>query len=142
MDTQLLISWIIVVLVALGLDIGIYIFLRLDWKKNGTTFIDRFWDRAFDQANQIFQALKKRIAIALVKYHQASVSPAPVSAPTDPVLEPLPDAHPVERIPVSVKNIGTVRRVQFSLDMPLDTQVDVRIGATREAGVTVEKREL
>ena len=136
MDNQLLINWIIMIVLALGADIAAYIFLRLDWKKNGSTFIDRFWNWLFDKLNLFVAALKKRVALGLIQYHRASVAtPAPEPAP-------LPVGPPVETVPVSVKHIGPIRRIKFSLDMPLDTQVEVRIGATREAGVTVEKREL
>lgn len=142
MDNQLLITWAFMIVIALGIDIGMYVFLRLDWKKNGSTLIDRFWNQLFDKMDQFFKKLQKSVAVALVKYHQASITP---DAKPFSQLEPepvAPDVVPIEIIPVSVKNIGSVRRVQFSLDMPLDTQVEVRIGATREAGVKVEKREL
>lgn len=141
-DNQQLITWTMMVVVALALDIGAYIFLRQDWKKNGSTLTDRFWAQVFDRASQINKTIQHRIAIALVNYHQASIATDDKPAAADPAPEPLPDATPVEIVPVTVRNIGGVRRVKFSLDMPLDTQVEVRIGATRESGVTVEKREL
>lgn len=141
METQIL-TWSFMVSAAVLIDIAAYIFLRLDWKKNGITLTDKFWNLVFDRADQIGNTIKKRIAIMVVKYHQATlaenVAPTPVPEP-----DPLPVADPsVEIVPVLVRSIGKVRHVQFFVDMPLDTQVEVRIGATREAGVTVEKREL
>ena len=140
-NNQQLITWTMLVVVALGLDIGAYIFLRLDWKKNSSTLTDRFWNQLFDRVDKTVKIVQNRIAIALVKYHQASIA-ADVKAAPAPEPVPDPDVTPAEMIPVSVRNVGGVRRVKFSLDMPLDTQIEVRIGATREAGVTVEKREL
>lgn len=140
-DNQLLITWGMMVFAGLTLDVGAYLFLRADWKKNGITLTDRFWEWLFTQVKKAITKMQNRIAIALVKYHQDSLDP--VAAPKPEVLpEPEVESIPVEIIPVSVEHIGQVRRVEFSMDMFLDTQVEVRIGATREAGVTVEKREL
>jgi hypothetical protein len=139
MDNQLLITWIFMIVVALGLDVGAYFLLRIDWKKKGSTLPDRLWGRLFDQVDHTVKTWQSRISVGLVKYYQ----PAPASAPVPtPLPEPVVDATPVEIIPVSVKKVGNVRRVEFSVEMPLDTQVEVRIGATRDAGVKVEKREL
>ena len=143
MDNQLLISWTFFVAIALGLDIAAYIFLRRDWKKNGITVVDRFWNALFGKIDQLAAAVRKQVAVELLKYHRSTV---PAVAQTDAASTPLtkapPTAPPVELVPVTVRTVGNVRRVKFTLDMPLDTQVEVRIGATRESGVTVEKREL
>lgn len=142
MDNQVL-TWAFMVIAALVLDIAAYIFLRLDWKKNGIALTDRFLNRVFEKVDSFFESLKTRAAIALLKYHKAVAGETPASAPSTEVKpEPAPAASSLESVPVLVSNVGKVRRIKFFVDMPLDTQVDVRIGATREAGVTVEKREL
>jgi hypothetical protein len=144
MDNQLFVTWIIMIVVALGLDVAVYLFLRADWKKNGSVLPDRFWNRFFDKLRQTAKTWQNRISIGLVKYYQPStLQPSPASAPAsgaEPVMEATDDS--IEIIPVSVRKVGQVRRIEFSVEMPLDTQVEVRIGATREAGVKVEKREL
>ena len=152
MEKQLLITCIIIIVLALGLDVVTYLFLRTDWKKNGTLITDRLLSRWSDALHQQVKVWQNSISVNLVKYYQESVAqPAPASVPVQtprpapapaPVPAPVVDAVPVEIVPVSFKKIGQVRRVQFSLEMPWDTQVEVRIGATYESGVTVEKREL
>lgn len=138
MDNQLLISWAFFIVIALGIDIAAYIFLRRDWQKNGITIVDRFWNNLFSKIDQLIAALQKQIAINLVKYHRSTLATVtPTAAPA-----PLPETAPVELIPVTVENMGELRRINFTLDMSLNTQVEVRIGATRETGVIVEKREL
>ena len=150
MEKQLLITCIIIIVLALGLDVVAYLFLRTDWKKNGTLLTDRLMSRWSDALHQQVKVWQNGISVNLVKYYQESVAqPAPAAVPVQapvpvpaPVPAPVVDAVLVEIVPVSVKKIGQVRRVQFSLEMPWDTQVEVRIGATHESGVTVEKREL
>lgn len=152
MDNQLIASWIILLVLGIGLDVGIYLFLRADWRKNGVLRTDVFFDRIFDRLTQLRKTVKNGLALGLVRYYRDSVpglTPAPgtVSASetgsvavSEP--EPVMDTDPVEIIPISVENVGQMRHIQFTLDMPIDSQVDVRIGATNEAGVTVQKREL
>lgn len=151
MDNQLLITWIIVIVVALGLDIGIHFFLRRYWEKNDVILTD-VWlnkiidpiDLAFDWVDQLGLRLR---ALFFLKpgIKQTPVLAGPAATPEVlPLPEPEVEAAPEveEIIPVSVEQVDGVRRVRFSLDMPLNTTVDVRIGATQESGVTVEKREL
>ncbi len=142
MDNELLITWTFFMVIALGVDIVAYLLLRLDWKKNGITIIDRFWNAHFRKIDQLSAALQKQIAISVLNYHRSTVAAAPAAAPKEALPEAKPKTPPGEIVPVTVRNVGNLRRVKFTLDMPLDTQVEVRIGATREAGVTVEKREL
>jgi hypothetical protein len=144
MDTQLIFFWIMLLVVGLAIDIGVYLFLRADWRKTGVLRTDAFFDRIFDQLSQLQKTIKNSLNISLVRYYRDSV-PALASASTsvsENELEPVMDTDPVEIIPISVENVGQMRHIQFSLDLPLDSQVDVRIGATNEAGVTVQKREL
>lgn len=143
METQIL-TWSFMVSAAIIADIAAYIFLRLDWKKNGITLTDKFWNQVFDRADAVGKSIQTRISILLVKYHRASITdtPAAVSQLKPSTVAPASDSVPVEIVPVLVHTTGNVRHVKFFVDMPLDTQVEVRIGATREAGVKVEKREL
>ena len=151
MDNQLLITWIIIIVVALGLDIGGYFFLRRYWEKNDVILTD-VWlnkiidviDLAFDWVDQLGLRLR---ALFFLKPQTTQTPVLAGTAATTAEILPLsePDAVPEEVeeiIPVSVEHVDGVRRVRFSLEMPLNTTVDVRIGATQEAGVTVEKREL
>ena len=133
-SNQLLIMWAIIILAAFSLDIGAYLFLRAEWKKSGVLLMDRLWDQLFNKLDRIVKAGRERLL-------SLKPQPKPKQAPLPEVSQPIIDDS-VEIIPVSVKTVGQVRRVQFSLDMPLNTTVNVRIGATREAGVKVEKREL
>ncbi len=150
MDNQLLITWIIIIVVALGLDIGGHFYLRRYWEKNDVILTD-VWlnkiidviDLAFDWVDQLGLRLR---ALFFLKPQSMQT---PVLAGTAAVAEILPLSEPdavpeevEEIIPVSVEHVDGLRRVRFSLEMPLNTTVDVRIGATQEAGVTVEKREL
>jgi hypothetical protein len=132
-NNRLLISWAIVVLVAFGLDIVAYLFLRAEWKKSGVLLTDRLWNQLSDKLGQIVKTGRERLpSLMLQPVRSTSLPESP-----QPVID-----NPVEIIPVSVKTVGQVRRVEFSMDMALNTKVNVRIGATREAGVKVEKREL
>lgn len=154
MDTQLIIFWVTLIVLGLGFDIGIYLFLRTDWRKNGVLRTDVWFDRIFDRLSQIRKAVSDRFAASLVRYYRDSV-PSLATAPafeTAPVFErmvvaesepePVVDVAPVEIIPISVENVGQMRHIEFTLDLKLDSQVDVRIGATNEAGITIQKREL
>ncbi|MGC1379144.1 MAG: hypothetical protein WA821_23140 [Anaerolineales bacterium] len=132
-NNQLLITWAIVVFVALGLDVGAYLFLRAEWKKSGVLLTDKLWNQLSDKLDQSVKAERERL-LSLIR-----PKPKQLSLPDAP--QPIID-DPVEIIPVSVKTVGQVRRVEFSMDMALNTTVNVRIGATKEAGVKVEKREL
>ena len=148
MDNQLLITWAFMLGTGLVIDVAAYIFLRQDWKKNGSSIVDRFWDMVFNKTDQLAASAQKQIAIALLKYHRSAIAEsAKTDSPNTPEAKPetQPEAAPEllgELIPVTVQNDGNLRRINFTLDMALDTQVEVRIGASREAGVTVEKREL
>ena len=55
-NNQLLITWAIVVFVALGLDIGAYLLLRAEWKKSGVLLTDKLWNQLFDKLNQSVKA--------------------------------------------------------------------------------------
>lgn len=154
MTTQLIGAWIIFIIVGLAVDIGIYLLLRADWKKYGVVRTDLWLGNVFSKIGQIGQAVQNRISASLVQYYREALptlKPATVSgqAPTlgadsnlESDSESAADVAPVEIIPISVENVGQMRHIEFSIDLRLDTQVDVRIGATNEAGVTVEKREL
>ena len=132
-NNQLLIMWAIAVLVAFSLDIVAYLFLRAEWKKSGVLFTDRLWNQFSDKLGPIVKTGRER----LLSLKPQPIQPIPLPEPPQPVIDDL-----VEIIPVSVKTVGQMRRVEFSMDMALNTTVNVRIGATSEAGVKVEKREL
>ena len=150
MDNQLLITWIIIIVVALGLDIGGYFFLRRYWEKNDVILTD-IWlnkimdpiDLAFDWVDQLGLRLRALFFLKPETTTQTSVLAEP-AAEILPLPEPEAEVTPEveEVIPVSVEQVDGVRRVRFSLEMPLNTTVEVRIGATQESGVTVEKHEL
>jgi hypothetical protein len=154
MTTQLIVAWVIFIIVGLAIDIGIYLFLRADWKKNGVVRTDLWLDNIFGKIGQIGKAVQHRISASLVQYYREALptlkpatvpgSASALGADSNPESdsELVADATPVEIIPISVENVGQMRHIEFSIDLRLDTQVDVRIGATNEAGVTVEKREL
>jgi hypothetical protein len=128
-NNNLVIWWTIIVIVALSIDIVVYIWLRTEWKKRGVMVIDEYFKKALNWPKQTFETLKKRLP-GKPQPRQPHPAPQPTEAPI------------VELIPVSVESIGQIRRVQFSMEMPLNTTMEVRIGATLEAGVKVEKREL
>ena len=128
-NDQLLIWWAVLVLVAFSFDIGAYFFLRAEWKKSGVLFTDKLWNQLSDKLGQFAKTWRERLRF---------IRPRPAQTPSSqPVIDDV-----VEIIPVSVKAFGQVRRVQFSMDMELNTTVNVRIGARQESGVKVEKREL
>ena len=133
---QLLLMWAVLVIAALCLDVGAYLYLRAEWKKSGVLLTDKLWNQLTNKPRESLKAGWERLR-AIAK---------PKAAPTSAVAEPAPQEaaidEAVEIIPVSVKTIGQVRQVQFSLDMALNTTVNVRMGASGEAGVKVEKREL
>ena len=125
---KLLITWTFMVVVGIIIDVLMYVFLRAEWKKTGIILTDQFSKKVSDKLSQAIKALQK---------------PEPAKPQPKPGPSPLASKVPiVELIPVSVESIGQIRRVQFSMEMPLNTTMEVRIGATLEAGVTVEKREL
>jgi hypothetical protein len=125
---KLLITWTFMVVVGLSIDVLAYVLLRAEWKKKGVIVTDEFLKKVSDRLGQMIKALRK---------------PAPIKPQPQPNPSSLASEVPiVELIPVSVESIGQIRRVQFSMEMPLNTTMEVRIGATLEAGVTVEKREL
>src|SRR4051812_25837167 len=99
-NKQLLIIWIIMIVFALGLDVGAYLFLRADWKKKGSALPDRFWNRFFDRLRQTAKTWQNRISIGLVKYYQPpSLQPSPALAvvtATATAAAPAPAPAPVE----------------------------------------------
>jgi hypothetical protein len=128
-NDQLLIWWAVLVIVAFSFDIGAYFFLRAEWKKSGVLLTDKLWNQLSDKLGQFVKTWQERLRFA---------RPRPAQTPSSqPAIDDV-----VEIIPVSVKTFGQVRRVQFSMEMELNTTVNVRIGARQDAGVTVEKREL
>ena len=132
-NNQLLLMWAVIVGATLIVDAGTYLFLRAEWKKSGVLLTDKFWSLLRDRLVQFVKTALK--TLRPVRPQLASV-PAPASAP-------VVDEIPVEIIPVSVQMVGgEMRRVEFVVDMAMNTTVNVRVGATREAGVKVEKREL
>lgn len=153
MDNQLLITWIIIIVVALGLDIGGYFFLRRYWEKNDVILIDIWLNKimdpielAFDWVDQLGLRLRALFFLKPQTTQTPVLAGPAAAAEILPLPEPEVEAEATpeveEIIPVSVEQVDGVRRVRFSLEMPLNTTVDVRIGATQESGVTVEKREL
>ena len=131
-NNQFLLTWAIIVVATLSLDIGAYLFLRAEWKKNGVLLTDKFWNLVSDKLGQAVKTAWKSLRPIKPQLAASLPTPAPV------VNEP-----PIEIIPVSVKMVGgEMRRVQFTVDMAMNTTVNVRIGATREAGIKVEKREI
>jgi hypothetical protein len=125
---KLLITWTFIVILGIGIDVLVYVLLRAEWKKRGVIVTDEFLKKVSERLGQMIKALRK---------------PAPAKPQPQPNPSSLASEVPiVELIPVSVESIGQIRRVQFSMEMPLNTTMEVRIGATLEAGVTVEKREL
>jgi len=138
MDNQLIIFWIIIVVTGLILDFAAYFLFRSYWQKNGVLFSDMLIVWVFDKLPLVSPQLRKTFAVT----PRTQTLVLATAAPTPEPLPMIPEAELVEIIPVSVEKIGDVRRVEFSIEMPLNTNVEVRIGATSEAGVTVEKREL
>ena len=128
-------TWIILIVTALGLDIFICLVLRDRWKKTGVIVVDEFWGKISSSLHSPVKVRQPSLSTARI---QPDKAPAPL--PPDPL--PAPGVVPTEIIPVSVKTIGRVRRVQFSVDMPFDTTVEVSVGASAETGVRVEKREI
>jgi len=132
-NNQLLILSAMIIVATLILDAGIYLVLRDEWKKSGILLTDKFWSLLSDKPGQFVRAVWKTLR---------PIRPQLASAPV-PASAPVVDETPVEIIPASVKMVGgEMRRVEFVVDMAMNTTVNVRIGATREAGVKVEKREL
>jgi hypothetical protein len=151
MDNQLLITWIIIIVVALGLDIGGYFFLRRYWEKNDVVLTDVWLNKIMDPIDLAFDWVDQLgLRLRALFFLKSETKQTPVLVGPAAVAEILPSPEPEleaaseveEIIPVSVEQVDGVRRVRFSLEMPLNTTVDVRIGATQESGVTVEKREL
>ena len=144
MTNDSLITWAIVVIVALLLDFGIYISLLVVWKKSGVVLTDQFWDMVTERASQMTKEIGANIQKALPKLPEKTpiiLQPAQGLAPQPLPPDDMPEPG-VESIPVSVKKVGKLRRVAFSFDMPLETKVNVRIGPTSDDEITVEKREL
>jgi hypothetical protein len=146
MTDQLLITWIIFLIFALCIDIGAYIALRVIWKRKGVVPTDEFWNLVEARLGQGINVIIDRLSRIRLQLPQApalSQTPKPTPAP-DKVPAEVPDEIPagVELIPYYVKTIDNIRQVQFSFEMPLNTKINVRIGATGENGIQVEKREL
>jgi len=146
MTNDSLITWAIVVIVALVLDFGIYIWLLTVWKKSGVVLTDQFWDVVTERLSQMVEEIWANFQKALPKLPAKKPVVALQSAGQPPALPPLPSDDvrepSVETIPVSVKKVGKLRKVAFSFDMPLETKVNVRIGPTSDDEIKVEKHEL
>lgn len=139
MDNQIIIFWIIIIVAGLIIDFATYFLLRSYWQKNGVLLSDVLIARVFDRLDLSSPQLRKAFPVAL---RTQSLVLATHTSTLESLSTPEADAELVEIVPVSVEKVGDVRRVEFSIEMPLNTNVEVRIGATSEAGVTVEKREL
>lgn len=143
---NLVITWIFMALIGLSIDVLAYVLLRAYWKKSGVVLTDKLWDQVSAKLSEIAQAGQERLFPAKplpnpTPVNPVSIDPAPVLVEPEP--PSVPSEEPAEEIiPVYVENIGQLRRVQFSLDMQMNTTMEVRIGPTSETGVKVEKREI
>jgi|GEM_PF-4172205 len=156
MDNQLIIFWSISTVGAVFIDIVAYFLLRNQWKQRGFTVVDEFWEKVFRRVDQTVKAVQARVP-ALPTWTVWTASPPdpttpepvpvapgplPASTLTEPPALPPPPAEPAPQlIPAAVKKVGKLKRVEFSLDVPLDSAVNLRIGPSTEKGVNVEKRD-
>lgn len=147
---SLFIFWIIAVVVALSLDILVYIVLRREWEKRGFTMIDELSEQISNKLGQVGKTWRERLSIKL-KPAALSKKSLPVIEAQQVQLEPefIPVAEPIqvdepqsEPIAASVKTVGGLQRVEFSMDVPLNRAIRISIASTPETGVKVEKREL
>ena len=126
-NNPLFLTWSTFLVGALFVDFGVYFYQRYIWKKSGVILTDQFWEKLSESLRRMIAEGRPR------KLQPAPALPKPVIVVEEPA---------VEVIPVSVEMVGEVRRVEFSLEMELNSKVNVRIGATPEAGVKVEKRAI
>ncbi len=132
---NILISLVFMVIAGLSIDLLAYFIIRAEWKKSGVVLTDKLLDQAGSKLDQLTQAGRKL-------FSPIKLQPAPRPAFAQPQPAAPSQAPAVEIIPASVETVGGLRRVNFSLDMQMNTTMEVRIGATSEAGVKVEKREI
>ncbi len=123
--------WITAMVVALSLDVSAYIVLRRQWKKRGFTIIDELSERMSNRLGQI----KKRWQ----ELRPVKTKLAPVQQPVQEEEQMIQADLQPELIAASVKTIGRLQRVQFSMDVPLDSRINISISSTPETGVKVEK---
>jgi len=129
---NLLITWIFLIVAGLSIDLLAYVLLRAEWKKSGVVFTDKFWNQAWTKLEQLVKTGQERL--------RPAARPQPALTPSE--LDLLENQIPVEIIPASVNIVDGIRQVEFSLEMQMNTTMEVRIGATSEMGVKVEKREI
>jgi hypothetical protein len=137
MDNAFIIWIIISIVAALGLDMWIYIVSRREWETRGVMLTDELWQQASDRLGL------NRIAATWQERRSAKTKPAPVEGSAQQKeAQPVQQDLQAQSIAASVKTVGKVKHVQFSMDMPLDSAVEISISATPEAGVKVEKRRI
>jgi hypothetical protein len=146
MDNVLVSIWIISLVVALSLDVSAYIVLRREWEKRGVLVTDELAKRVSDRLDQIRKTWQKP---ATPKTEPAPPVQKPVEVveaavevakevPSVRVASPEPEPEP---IPAPVRAAGQLKHVEFSMDVPLDSAIDISIAATPQ-GVKVEKRQV
>jgi hypothetical protein len=142
MDNVLVSIWIIAMVVALSLDVAVYIVLQRAWEKRGVLITDELSKRISDRLGQIVKPWRKPAPVKISP-------PVPVQKPVEAV-KAVPAAQPVqavpapepEPIPASVRSAGPLKHVEFSMDVPLNSAIDISIAATPLGDVKVEKRQV
>lgn len=144
METNdLFIFWSVIIVVSLSLDALGYFVLRHHWKRSGGIILtDDLWAQISGRLQQRARSWQEKRPVKSEKPVIRAIVPEPSPAPPLPPSPPLREEPAVQVIPASVKTLGQLREVEFSVDIPLNTVVDIYVGAASEDGVKVEKREL
>jgi hypothetical protein len=141
---NIFVIWIIAMVVALSLDVLLYIVLRRGWEKHGVLITETLFKQVSDRLGQVVKTWQKPAPVK-------TKPPVPAQKPVEPAqakvevkkeqAQPVQAAVESELIPASVQTVGQLKRVQFSMDVPLDSAIDISIASTPEAGVKVRKRQ-
>lgn len=154
MDNTQFIFWSILMLVAIGLDVSAYLFLRWYWKQHNLILTDELARRALERMEQALKPWQESwknwveffrpqpLAVTAAEPAQMAL---PLQVETPPALLPQPAPSPVAPVEmitpdkISQKH-GKPTHVEFSFDVPVGKPVELRIAADPDTGVTVEKR--